>query len=396
MTALNVATLCVFAAVLSAVEGPAELNFYDSVREDQAEQAALQDDWVASIRAVLVAAENVTDLSAQASAALSNLTLIQSALTSSLPNNGESPPTEVQDFTFIGSLYFAYTLSTTIGYGTFSPGTDLGQYLTILFSALGICVFTVNLAVLSNSVDIGLDTLVTQIAPRANEGRAKATKSFVTVLVFLVVWFGGAEVYRELIIYDGDDTITYGHAVYYAAITFLTIGLGDYSVPWFGPDREVSVFVFILFTSIGLVSFATLLNLFGSSIVACLSSAKDKVAKRTPMRATALTSATPIGAQIDAPAVAEAVDEAISRAAVWSLLARMRRRRRLKSQRESQAKATTVEGFTSTNSAGDVKADTPPDTPPLPSTPIEPSHGFVAAGPSSASASVAQQSSKRV
>ena len=48
----------------------------------------------------------------------------------------------------------------------------------------------------------------------------------------------------------------------YSGVSFLTIGLGDYSVPWHGSTRHASVLIFSLFTIWGLVSFASLLALF--------------------------------------------------------------------------------------------------------------------------------------
>jgi hypothetical protein len=41
----------------------------------------------------------------------------------------------------------------------------------------------------------------------------------------------------------------------------MTVGLGDYSVPWFGIDATVSVLTFILFSFLGLTAFAELREL---------------------------------------------------------------------------------------------------------------------------------------
>eukprot|EP00966_Prymnesium_polylepis_P228559 5289751-Prymnesium_polylepis.1 len=70
----------------------------------------------------------------------------------------------------------------------------------------------------------------------------------------------------ELILLDGEefdysDGITYGHAVYYTGVSFMTVGLGDYSVPWYGPDATASVFAFVLFSFFGLAAFAELISL---------------------------------------------------------------------------------------------------------------------------------------
>jgi len=61
---------------------------------------------------------------------------------------------------------------------------------------------------------------------------------------------------------DDGETEDWGYAasVYYAAITFTTIGLGDYSVRWYGYFKELEVFCFMLFTIIGLVLFVEIGN----------------------------------------------------------------------------------------------------------------------------------------
>ena len=111
-------------------------------------------------------------------------------------------------------------------------------------------------------------------ATARGNGRDQTIKGWLVIASFIFTWLLGALVYEELIIGDHEE-ITYFQAVYYAAITFLTIGLGDYSVPWYGDDGNISVIVFITFTSYGLVCFATLLNLFGSKLAELSSSIQE-------------------------------------------------------------------------------------------------------------------------
>ena len=45
-----------------------------------------------------------------------------------------------------GSIFYCFTLVTTIGYGSFSPGTDGGKIFTLFYSFLGIILFGFGLA----------------------------------------------------------------------------------------------------------------------------------------------------------------------------------------------------------------------------------------------------------
>ena len=55
--------------------------------------------------------------------ALANLTKLENELDEL---DGSRPHDRVRDWTFVGSVYYSYTLVTTIGYGTFAPATDAG------------------------------------------------------------------------------------------------------------------------------------------------------------------------------------------------------------------------------------------------------------------------------
>eukprot|EP00966_Prymnesium_polylepis_P018356 422650-Prymnesium_polylepis.1 len=159
--------------------------------------------------------------------ALANLTALEDQLDSLA---GGRPSEGVRDWTFIGSLYYSYTLVTTIGYGTFAPQTDGGQALTLLLGLIGIAIYTVALTQVSVWYRERIDSMAKALIRLSSSGRAnreatarletRRAKAASVGLTFIIVWLVGAELYRELIVdggeenaYDGDEGITYWHAV---------------------------------------------------------------------------------------------------------------------------------------------------------------------------------------
>ena len=77
----------------------------------------------------------------------------------------------------------------------------------------------------------------------------------VTILVIIAYWLFGALLFDEIANVIENEHWGYGNAMYYAAITFPTVGFGDYSLRWYGHLRALEVSLFIVFTTIGLVLF---------------------------------------------------------------------------------------------------------------------------------------------
>ena len=130
---VSVAWLMMMAAVLSACEAPKE-------RETRAAAAAAHDNALAR-RSVLL--EALREKLRNDTTALANLNVLEATMSELA---GERPTTALTDWTFIGAVYFSYTLMTTIGYGTFAPVTAAGQALSIVLGVLGIIIFTAFLA----------------------------------------------------------------------------------------------------------------------------------------------------------------------------------------------------------------------------------------------------------
>jgi len=135
-------------------------------------------------------------------------------------------PTKVLNWEISSAIFFTLTLVTTIGYGTFAPTTGWGKGFTIIFSIVGIVLFAYMLTLTSERVHHLLTKFV-QRCFRYPKGYCMDSKMGIVVLsacsvayVFIVAILGA-------IAYDAWN---FGNAVYFAFITFTTIGLGDYSV----------------------------------------------------------------------------------------------------------------------------------------------------------------------
>jgi hypothetical protein len=210
--AASIAWGCLMAAVLQSIEGPAELK----VRR----QRAAAFDVAAEARAVHIEALRATLPDVAARAHLAALEQDISALA------GERPSEAIRDWSFIGALYFSYTIMSTIGYGTFYANTTGGQLATLFLGIVGVASFGVSIALTSSLTDLLLDRITAERqdmlrespsqAPAVIEGegssdvqecntatlanvRNHTKKAGLTLALFLVVWFAGAGIFLGLI-----------------------------------------------------------------------------------------------------------------------------------------------------------------------------------------------------
>ena len=63
------------------------------------------------------------------------------------------------------SFFFCVTLMTTIGYGSFAPGTTAGRIFVIPFSLIGICITGLVLSLLAVDIDNAITWLVKAVEP---------------------------------------------------------------------------------------------------------------------------------------------------------------------------------------------------------------------------------------
>eukprot|EP00929_Paragymnodinium_shiwhaense_P114414 TRINITY_DN82802_c0_g1_i1.p1 TRINITY_DN82802_c0_g1~~TRINITY_DN82802_c0_g1_i1.p1 ORF type:complete len:317 (+),score=52.74 TRINITY_DN82802_c0_g1_i1:188-1138(+) len=170
------------------------------------------------------------------------------------------------NWTFFGSLYFVFTVVTTIGYGTFAPVTTGGRVFTIVLAFVGTASYAYFVERLSNGFQHLLEFLATRWKVPTSR---RAALGLALVMLY---WLFGALAF-EALAYDAGDHWTYGESIYYAAITFTTIGFGDYSLRWYGDHRGLEVVGLIFFATIGLVVFIE----FGNTTIELISSLRGNV-----------------------------------------------------------------------------------------------------------------------
>lgn len=205
-------------------------------------------------------------------------------------------PSLARDWDYAGSLLYMITISSTIGYGSVTPQTPSGKNFTIFISIIAIPAFVVFMTLLGDVLVKAINHLVNSILktpkPECTEcsgygrtgarladgseenchkcegvGKTKVEdqpKYIVTTLTacFFVVFIAlmgtiYANVLQAAAGSDGVDpgTWTYGDGLYFATITYTTVGLGDYNFLNGAPGWVTAVFIITLL--IGVAAFAT-------------------------------------------------------------------------------------------------------------------------------------------
>mmetsp|Transcript_90251 Transcript_90251/g.258044 ORF Transcript_90251/g.258044 Transcript_90251/m.258044 type:complete len:418 (+) Transcript_90251:390-1643(+) len=181
------------------------------------------------------------------------------------------------DWAFPGATFFVVTLVTTVGYGAYTPQTDVGRLLTTLLGLCGVAWFGYLLVLVSERVNYTVAVWAKATYKRCHasftgkveklEEKAKnqVKEQVVVALIANVIWIS---FFSFLMGLSGD--LEFGNAVYASVITFTTVGLGDYAPPFFSPGESSLMFKSGLYFvwSIGLV--------FGLALLSSLISALDE------------------------------------------------------------------------------------------------------------------------
>ena len=246
-----------FACILSFLEGANELRSLEIAAADWDRHQTQLSTSSATIRASL---HGSADGLASLEVLLDRLNQLE----------GSRPVVKNKNWTFIGSLYFVFTVSTTIGYGTFAPVTTLGRAFTVIACFVGIGSFIRILAqicpVYSHYFRKCSNLLLDYLIEHPQEGDwlarldendrgvVRALTTFVVNLTMglaLVLGFGA--LFEFLAAVEG-DTWGFWECVYFAVVTLTTVGLGDHSLRWYGPTAIFEISMFVLFTTLGLLS----------------------------------------------------------------------------------------------------------------------------------------------
>jgi hypothetical protein len=115
---------------------------------------------------------------------------------------------------------------------------------------------------------------VSKPSPPQPGAQVQAT-AFAWVGILLAYWMIGAAVFEGMARLNGEQW-SFGEAVYFAAVTFLTVGLGDYTLGWNSKYRELAIFIFMLFSTLGMVCF-----LEGAKVIVV---AMDRASERAEAR----------------------------------------------------------------------------------------------------------------
>ena len=244
-----------FACILSFLEGANELRSLEIAAADWDRHQTQLSTSSATIRASL---HGNADGLASLEVLLDRLNQLEAS----------RPVVKNKNWTFIGSLYFVFTVSTTIGYGTFAPVTTLGRAFTVIACFVGIGSFIRILAqicpVYSHYFRKCSNLLLDYLIEHPQEGDwlarldendrgvVRALTTFVVNLTMglaLVLGFGA--LFEFLAAVEG-DTWGFWECVYFAVVTLTTVGLGDHSLRWYGPTAIFEISMFVLFTIIGL------------------------------------------------------------------------------------------------------------------------------------------------
>jgi hypothetical protein len=134
------------------------------------------------------------------------------------------PDPDHLNWTFLGSSYFAMTLFTTIGYGTFAPQTSGGKAFTCIFGVVGIALFGWYLAVVMPIMSKMEQWIVKRCTSSTDGKLADHYKRLAlnVVLCFAFTLTGSIFSHRN-------QNISYADGFYFSIVSLTTIGLGDFA-----------------------------------------------------------------------------------------------------------------------------------------------------------------------
>lgn len=136
---------------------------------------------------------------------------------------GNSEPPEAEEglnWDFPGAVFFCITIVTTIGYGTFTPVTNTGRIYTAFLSIFGVGYFGVALGLGSTMFTSTVKAFLKKFFATSYETKKAKTVAIATACasILYVMIFAAASLY---------SIDTYDDGLYFAIVTFTTVGLGD-------------------------------------------------------------------------------------------------------------------------------------------------------------------------
>ncbi|XP_065668845.1 potassium channel subfamily K member 9 isoform X1 [Hydra vulgaris] len=173
-----------------------------------------------------------------------------------------------REWDYYQSLYFASTVTTTIGYGHITPQTQEGRVFLILFALIGIPLNILALASVGEHITVSIYTFLRYCNNRFTKKHKLKNINIKVMLVSIalmvcMLFLGG-------FLYWSTESWTYIDSIYYCFIAMSTIGFGDL-VPNRGkaPDsKEEKAIWFLraLYLSVGLSLVSTVFTALSNAM----------------------------------------------------------------------------------------------------------------------------------
>lgn len=166
----------------------------------------------------------------------------------------------VEQWSFAGSVYFATTVITTIGYGHTVPRTDRGRIFCMIYATIGIPLAITALQSIGERFNALVRYIYRISMRRLGKKREISTNNMVVtglVGMAITMCFGAG-------IFSYYEHWSYFHSFYYCFVTLTTIGFGDMVALQDSIESRFSIFyisISMLFIFIGLTIASSFLNL---------------------------------------------------------------------------------------------------------------------------------------
>jgi len=188
-----------------------------------------------------------------------------------------------------GSIFFCWTIMTTIGYGGSAPSTVPGKIFIIFYTIVTVPLFLVSMAHLSSSFSRGAEA----VAARFDWPATIRVKYFAILVASLALLFILGLAIPFSVLQSG---WSYLDGVYFGIISLSTVGLGD-KIP---STDKISILGFMVYSFVGLVlvgtiasSGATFYDQF-AHFLADHAVAHNKTCRRKPLSETFPTALLPL------------------------------------------------------------------------------------------------------
>ena len=176
----------------------------------------------------------------------------------------EQPPDDL-NWVLSGSIFFCMTLCTTIGYGKFTASTDEGKVLTIVICLLGISYFGYVLTLFSERTLAFIKFLYYKLKGKRKkidneDDEADAETNDQLQEVFFLIFVSFFFIFCFAVSAWSYANWDFGNAVYFAFVTFTTVGLGDFypsfsrGIHWSYRSAGYTLFAFFALIGLALVS----------------------------------------------------------------------------------------------------------------------------------------------